>query len=321
MSKIVVTGALGHIGSRLIRDLPEFENNVEIIMIDNFSTQRYASLFNLNKAVKYFFHEGDITQLNISHLIRGADAVIHLAAITDAANSFEKEDIVEKNNFGGTKLMAEACLHENVPLIFPSSTSVYGVQTDVVDENCAEADLKPQSPYAGSKLREEKLLKEMVKSRGLRASILRFGTIYGTSKGMRFHTAVNKFCWQAVTNQSISVWETAYEQKRPYLDLVDAIQAIKFIIQNSLFNGEVYNVVTENKTVKDVLELIQKSIPKIEIEFVNTRIMNQLSYDTSSEKLKKLGFKFTGNMEVGVRHTIELLRNMNYTTASMERTI
>lgn len=321
MNKIVVTGALGHIGSRLIRDLPELADNVEIIMIDNLSTQRYASLFNLNRAVKYFFHEGDITQLNIPQLIRGADAVIHLAAITDAANSFEKGDIVEKNNFGGTKLVAEACLHENVPLIFPSSTSVYGVQAGVVDENCAEADLKPQSPYAGSKLREEKLLKEMVKSHGLRASILRFGTIYGTSSGMRFHTAVNKFCWQAVTNQSISVWETAYEQKRPYLDLVDAIQTIKFVIENSLFNGEVYNVVTENKTVKDVLEVIQKFIPKIDIEFVNTRIMNQLSYDTSNEKLKKLDFKFTGNMEIGVRHTIELLKSMNHTTTSMERTI
>ncbi len=321
MNKIVVTGALGHIGSRLIRDLPELADNVEIIMIDNLSTQRYASLFNLNRAVKYFFHEGDITQLNIPQLIRGADAVIHLAAITDAANSFEKGDIVEKNNFGGTKLVAEACLHENVPLIFPSSTSVYGVQAGVVDENCAEADLKPQSPYAGSKLREEKLLKEMVKSHGLRASILRFGTIYGTSSGMRFHTAVNKFCWQAVTNQSISVWETAYEQKRPYLDLVDAIQTIKFVIENSLFNGEVYNVVTENKTVKDVLEVIQKFIPKIDIEFVNTRIMNQLSYDTSNEKLKKLDFKFTGSMEIGVRHTIELLKSMNHTTTSMERTI
>ena len=41
--KIIVTGALGHIGSKLIRDLPSYFKNSEIILIDNVTTQRYTS--------------------------------------------------------------------------------------------------------------------------------------------------------------------------------------------------------------------------------------------------------------------------------------
>ena len=78
----------------------------------------------------------------------------------------------------------------------------------------------------------------------LRAIICRFGTIYGFSPGIRFHTAVNKFCFQAVFNQKITIWKTAYNQKRPYLDLIDAVNAIAFIINQNIFDGEVYNILT-----------------------------------------------------------------------------
>ena len=55
--------------------------------------------------------------------------------------------------------------------------------------------------------------------KGLKGVSCRFGTIFGASPGMRFHTAVNKFCWQAVMGQPITVWSTAYDQKRPYLEV------------------------------------------------------------------------------------------------------
>ena len=207
--KIVVTGALGHIGSRLIREIPTEFPGAEVVLVDDLSSQRFPSLFDLPDGAKYRFVEGDITKLDLAPIVDGADAVIHLAAITDATRSFERKDEVERVNFGATKCLAEACAAAGVRLIHPSSTSVYGTQNETVDENCTPEELAPQSPYAETKLREEALLVEMGKTHGLRHISCRFGTIFGHSVGMRFHTAVNKFCWQAVMGQTLTVWSTA----------------------------------------------------------------------------------------------------------------
>ena len=55
MKKILITGALGHIGSKLVKDLPTIIKKINITMIDNFTTQRYSSLFNLEKKNIYKF--------------------------------------------------------------------------------------------------------------------------------------------------------------------------------------------------------------------------------------------------------------------------
>jgi nucleoside-diphosphate-sugar epimerase len=125
---------------------------------------------------------------------------------------------------------------------------------------------------------------------------------------MRFHTAVNKFCWQAVLGQSITVWRTARHQKRPYLDLNDALAAMRFVIKRDLFDNRIYNVVTENLTVNDILEHINRHLPKLKIKYVDVKIMNQLSYCVSNGRFKESGFKFKGNIEKGIAETIILLK-------------
>ena len=305
--KIVVTGALGHIGSRLIRELPVAFTEAQIVMIDNMSAQRYCSLFNLPTVGNYFFVEGDVLEYDLEKLTDGADVGVHLAAITDAAGSFEIREKVEYENFTASQRVAEACLKTGTALIHISSTSVYGTQNDMVDEECSESDLKPQSPYAETKLREESFLASLGNSRGLRFVTCRFGTICGVSPGMRFHTAVNKFCWQAVLGQPLTVWTTAYEQKRPYLDLTEAVEALKFIISHDLFDGRVYNVLTDNLTVRDVVEMIRQKVENVEVKFVESPIMNQLSYEVLSRRFKSAGFNFRGDLEEAINETIELL--------------
>ncbi len=213
--KIVVCGALGHIGSRFIRTLPDQYPGVEIVMLDNLSAQRYVSLYNLPTHGRYRFHELDVLTADLAPLFEGTDVVLQFAAITNAAGSFDMRDKVEKENFTATERIANACLKVGARLINLSSTSVYGTQKDIVDEDCGKEDLAPQSPYAETKLKEEDLLVRLAKEQGLRFVTCRFGTIFGVSPGMRFHTAVNKFCWQAVTGQPITVWRTALHQVRP----------------------------------------------------------------------------------------------------------
>ena len=309
--KIIVTGAIGHIGSYIIRDLGISFPESTIVMIDNMMTQRFPSLFNLPSSANYQFIEGDVSQMNLKPIFIGANVVIHLAAITDAAGSIDMAEELEANNFQSTLKVAEACIEADAPLIALSSTSVYGTQNNQVDENCSESELQPQSPYATTKLKEEELIAEFVKDKSLKAIHCRFGTIFGASPGMRFHTAVNKFCWQAVMNQPISVWSSAYDQKRPYLDLLDASRAIAFIIKNNIFDGQIYNVLTINATVRQVVETIKEFVPNLEIEFVNNRIMNQLSYEVMCDRFKSKGFIFSGDIRRGIKETIDLLKYSN----------
>jgi len=309
--RIIVTGATGHIGSFLIRYLASQFQGSEIVMIDNLMTQRFSSLFNLPTYAQFRFIEADLTTIDLNPIFKGANIVIHLAAITDAAGSVHNVELIESNNFTGTEKVAAACLENKCSLIALSSTSVYGTQNSVVSEDCNESELQPQSPYAFIKLKEERLIDFLCRKKGLSGVSLRFGTIYGCSQGMRFHTAVNKFCWQAIMGLPISVWRTAYDQKRPYLDLGDASRAICFFIKNNLFDGRIYNVLTNNATVREIVECIKEFEPNLEISFVDDQIMNQLSYEVSSERIQSKGFNFSGNLHAGIESTMKLLQAAN----------
>lgn len=306
--KILITGALGHIGSRLIRELPRLLDDPAITMVDNFLTQRYGSLFDL-PAGRYRFIEADVMTADLDTLVRGADAVVHLAGITDAASSFGRKDEVERINYDGTVRVAEACAAAGAALLFASTTSVYGTQAEVVDEDCPLEHLKPQSPYAESKLRAERMLEELGRTRKLRFVTCRFGTIFGTSPGMRFHTAVNRFVWQACFGQPLTVWRTALNQQRPYLDLGDCCRAIAFLLGREHFDGRVYNVLTANATVAEIVDAIRVRFPDLTVQLVDSPIMNQLSYTVQRLRFESLGFRFEGSLAAGIGATAALLGN------------
>jgi len=302
--KIVITGALGHIGSYLINHLSQEFKNLKLILIDNLSTNRYFTLFNISKFGNCKFIEKDINIDSVEEDIKDCDIVIHLAAITDAASSFKNKLEVEKNNFNGTKKVVNLCSKYKIKLIFFSSTSVYGTQKNIVDEDTGIDTLNPQSPYAEVKLKEEEIIKEYGNLKNLEYIILRCGTIYGFSTGMRFHTAVNKFTWQAVLGKDITVWRSAFDQKRPYLDLSDAFRAIVFILKNNLFDKKIYNILTDNLTVRDVIRVIGNFIPHLNIVEVDHEIVNQYSYEVSNNKFKSLGFEFKGSISKQIALTI-----------------
>jgi nucleoside-diphosphate-sugar epimerase len=247
----------------------------------------------------------------LKNLFEAADAVVHLAAITDAAGTFDRASELEANNFDATQKVAAACRQVGARLIHLSSTSVYGTQNALVSEDCTLDELKPQSPYAETKLKEEDLIRSLAKRDGLRAIVFRFGTIFGASAGMRYHTAVNKFCWQAVMKQPLAIWKGAYDQKRPYLDLLDAIRAIRFAIKQDLFDGRVYNVLTLNATVHDIVDCIREFVSDVQLSFVNSPIMNQLSYEVSCARFLERGFSFTGDLQRGIGETVALLESAN----------
>ncbi|MBI4149346.1 NAD(P)-dependent oxidoreductase [Candidatus Woesearchaeota archaeon] len=309
---ILVTGGLGHIGSQLIRELANRKDVETIRILDNLLTQRYCSLFYLPEG-RYEFIEGDITDAAaVRQAMQDIDMVVHLAAITDAPSTIAKPEETHKVNYIGTEIALHAALQASVKkFLFPSTTSVYGEAEGIVDEDSPEEIYKPASPYATAKFAAEKLVKNAYLEHGLHTTVLRMGTIFGTSIGMRFHTAVNKFCYLAALGRPLTVWEDALDQKRPYLGLNDAARAFAFIEQHGKA-GELYNVVTENYTVRQVVDAIRAVVPDVQIQLTKSPILNQKSYHVASGKIRKLGFAYVDNLDEQIKNTINLFRGIHH---------
>ena len=309
--RLIITGGLGHIGSGILNNIKTFKNLKKVFIIDNLMSNKINVLFDLkkNKNTKFVFINQDMNQINFDKLLKKNDIIIHLGAITNATESFKIKNKLFKNNFISTKKIYKSCLKKKIKCIFFSSTSVYGTNDKIMIED-NNKNLNPQSPYAECKLKEENFLNKLANSKNKNMIILRLGTIFGISKGMRFHTAVNKFCFQAATNKPLTIWKTAYYQKRPYLDLNDAIKCIKFVIKNNIFNNQTYNVATCNITPKTLINKIKK-YKNINIKFVNSKIMNQLSFEVNCDKIKKIGFKFSGNLDNQIKKTLDLFGAIN----------
>ena len=304
--RLVVTGALGHIGSRLIREVAGACPGADVVMLDNLATERYASLYDLPEACRYEFVEADVLTADLPALFAGADAVFHLAALTNYAR-IDLRERMERVNVHGTERVARACAAVGVPMLFPSTTSVYGVAHGVVSEEGPPENVHPQSPYAAWKLQSEELLRSLGRDAGLRFVIFRMGTIFGPSVGMRFHTAVNQFCWRAMSGQPIEVWHTASHQFRPYLDLSDAVRAMIFVLRHRQFDARLYNVLTLNATAAHVVEVLATFVPDLRINYIESPLMNTLSYHVDTARFSRLGFEFSGSLDRGIGDTIAML--------------
>jgi UDP-glucose 4-epimerase len=302
--QILITGGLGHIGSFFINKIINNNKVKSIILIDNLSTQRYVSLLNLKNKSKIRFVNEDVSKFNFKNINNKIDIVIHLAAITNAEASFNNKKKLIKNNLGGTRKIVDFCKKNNAKLIFSSSTSVYGKQFKVINSSNNYKNLRPQSPYAECKILEENIIKKNLKN----YIILRFGTIVGISHGMRFHTAINKFCYQACMGEPLTVWKSFYFFKRPYLTINDCANSIIFFtIYKKNYNG-LFDVVTENLHLKKIIQKI-RNLKKIKINFTNTKILNQNSYHVKSDLIKKLGFAFVGSVDVEINKLIKHIGN------------
>jgi len=309
---VLVTGGLGHIGSGLIRSLAENITIQAITILDNLYTQRYASLFNLPSGVDYTFLDGDILEpADVDIAMQGINAVVHLAAITDAEGSFDNLELVETVNYDGTRSIIQACIRHGIQrMIFPSTTSVYGPVNGLAREDCDRSELIPQSPYATSKLNAEDEVLAATSRGELSGVVLRLGTIFGPSPGMRFHTAINKFVLQAVMGKPLTIWSEAVNLVRPYLALEDCVKAIEFILERPDISGQVLNVVTINATLDRIISELRNSTPEVETCYTHTRLLNQVSYEVDDSKIRDLGFSYSGELGFGISQTVKLLRSL-----------
>jgi UDP-glucose 4-epimerase len=306
--KILITGACGHIGSYFIENLYKIKKVKKAILIDNLKSNRFNSLFNTNKKNKVEFYLKDLNNIRSLDQFKGISIVFHFASMTNAEKSFGKEREMFLNNLNCLKTVIKFCKRTNAKLVHLSSTSVYGKQADLVDETCEKKYLKPQSPYAKIKIMEENILKKNTKL--IKYNTFRFGTIAGVSRGIRFHTAVNSFCLNAAIGEKIKIYKTALHQYRPYLSLEDAFKLFKFCIDKNFFENDIYNVVSNNFTVNQIINKIKRLKKNIKISYVSSAIMNQLSYHVDKKKLSDRGLFLNSNLNRDVADTLNLFKNI-----------
>jgi UDP-glucuronate 4-epimerase len=193
--RIVVTGAAGFIGSHMCEAL--LGEGWDVVGLDNFDPLydraiKESSLRSLGHYAGFSLVEGDIRDATtVTTCLRGADAVVHLAARAGVRPSIADPALYASVNLVGTASVLEACRREGVRrVVFGSSSSVYGDDTPVpfVEEAVA---IRPISPYAATKRAGELLCETFTHLHGLRIAALRYFTVYGPRQ--RPDLAIHKF--------------------------------------------------------------------------------------------------------------------------------
>jgi UDP-glucose 4-epimerase len=306
---ILVTGGCGYIGSRLIRDITADEHlGVSIVrVLDNFQSGHYRALLNLPEDGRYQFLEGDILDpLAMELALQEVDTVIHLAAIVRTPMSFDRPAWVEQVNHWGTAQLVEACLKAGVNrLIFTSSASVYGPGGVFSEDDIC----RPIGPYAQSKYKAESSVLAAI-DRGLHATVIRLGTVYGLAPVTRFDAVANRFAFLAGVGRALTVLGSGH-QRRPLIHIKDATNAIMFCMSHPEETSEVVlNVTGENPSVIDLADVIHSLKPDVSVHYTEQDIHTHISFEVSSDKFKSFGWQPKLTIRDGIAEILTNFTNL-----------
>ena len=308
---VLVTGGCGYIGSRLIRDLASNDRYAgsTIRIIDNMLRERYVAIMDLPRSGRFEFLEGDIRKEDdLQKAFDDVDMVIDLAGITNAPQSFERKDLTyDVNVHGGKRVVDHAVKKEVEKFVYASTASVYGPTLGKVDETWS---CKPISPYGESKLKGESACLDAARDHGLDATVLRLGTVFGFSIGMRFDTVIDRFAYLACIGMPLTIWESAQNEKRPYLHVADASNSLIETLSMKHMKGGIYNVVGENASLNRITSVIGKEVPDMKVVITPTPNLNQVSYELDGSKIERTGLKPKHSLEEGVNEIVQRFRTL-----------
>jgi UDP-glucose 4-epimerase len=308
---VLVTGGAGYLGSQLIRDLPKAKAfaGATIRVLDNMMRERYVTLWNLPRDVRYEFLEGDIRNADdVSRALDDVEVLFSLSDLTNAPMSFERKDLtLETNHKGVLRLFDQAARAGVRKFVYTSTCSVYGPTSGVVTE---DAECKPASPYGESKLAAEREMHARAGQSGFDWTALRLGTVYGWSIGMRFDTIVNRFAYLAAQGRPLTVYDTAWKEKRPYVGVKDTMQAYRIAATDPRARGQVFNVVHENANMETIIGAIREVYPAVQVTTTQTPSLNQLSYEVDGSRFQALGFRPKVGIVEGVRELAAKFRGI-----------
>ena len=253
MTKSLVTGGAGFIGSNLVDQLIEIGHKV--IVIDNEYSDAHEQFYYNEKAE---YHKLDIRDDATRSLYDGVDYVFHIAAEARIGPSIENPtETVSINSFGTCTVLQFAREAGVKRVIYSSTSSAYGLQepphVEALPDDCL-------NPYSVSKVNGEKLCKMYTDLFGLETVIFRYFNVYGNRQPIKgqYAPVIGIFLRQLENDQELTIVGDG-EQRRDFVNVLDICRAnIMAAISNPDDDayGQVYNVGTGiNYSVNQIAEM------------------------------------------------------------------
>lgn len=239
--RILVTGGAGFIGSHLVDRL--INDGYDVTVLDNFSSGRESNIAEV-QSPKLSIICGDVRDIDsVAKSVRGADIVVHLAAIVNVQRSISEPHLTHDVNVTGTlNLLAESARQKIRRFIFASSAAVYGRSKSLPLRE--DNPINPLSPYGASKAASEAYCRAYFESIGLDTVTLRFMNIYGPRRSSGLYAGVMMKFAEAICNDQPLVIYGDGEQSRDFTYVSDVVEAIILSMQSEKASGSLLNVGT-----------------------------------------------------------------------------
>ena len=277
--RILVTGNTGYIGPVVLRQLRKAFPQATLVGLDKgyfAHCLTNADVLPECRADIQFF--ADVRRLP-AEALRGVDAVVHLAAISNDPMGNTFEEVTYDINFRASVELARQAKAAGVKsFVFASSCSMYGLADDTPRKETSA--LNPLTAYAKSKVKTEVELQKLA-DKGFTVTCLRFATACGMSDRLRLDLVVNDFVACAVTSKNITILSDGTPW-RPLIHVRDMARAFEWAIGRDKAHGDflAVNVGSNiwNYQVKQLAEAVAKVVPGVSISINKNAPPDNRSY-------------------------------------------
>ncbi|MEC8192250.1 MAG: NAD(P)-dependent oxidoreductase [Myxococcota bacterium] len=296
--KVLVTGGAGYVGSVLVRQLLDRGHRVHVVDNLMFGGETMLPLF-INP--NFSFAKVDICDRDaLAAEMDGVEAVVHLAALVGYPLCKKMPNRATEVNVGGTQNVLDT-MPEDAKLIYASTGSNYGEVTGVCTE---DTPLNPLSLYGRVKTEAE----AMCLGRS-NAIALRFATAFGLSPRPRLDLMINDFCWQAIHQRYLVVYEKHF--RRTFIHVVDIARAICHMLECfDDLEHTVFNVGHQslNFTKEDIVKLIENRVDFLVYFAEFGKDEDRRDYEVDYSRIRDVGYEVSIDIESGLSELITGLK-------------
>jgi UDP-glucose 4-epimerase len=258
MSKVLVTGGAGFIGSNLTESLLKRKHFVRVL--DDFSTGKRENLIFAKEYPSLEILEGDIRDLRIcKQAIKGVEYIFHQAALPSVQRSVEDPGTSNAINVGGTLNILLAAKEEGVKrVIYASSSSIYG-DTPTLPKH-EEMPSNPLSPYALQKYIGEKYCQLFYQLYDLDTVSLRYFNIFGPKQDPNsvYSAVIPRFIDALLQDRPPIIFGDG-EQSRDFTFIENVVQANLLAMSAERLHGEAMNIACGKRiSLNQLLKILKK---------------------------------------------------------------